>query len=398
MNFNNALCVDLGLTSDNVEKNVLILGNTEGFFGNVYKKELVLDETNADTVSSNLVYLIQEYQAGSHIVVIGTDKLIKNYYTPLFKWIGKATQKEHTWKSVNINKYAKKHNISEENVNKCYVNILQEINNRRMKYNTIIMNPPYDGNLHLKILEESIRNLDNERSICVNLSPSRWIQDPLASYKSGSDMNHFENTICRHIYDYKNIPAEKAQKIFNADIWTDLGIYYCNKAGGYDYKSISKSEDSEFLEKVILPVVKGSSDSISNHLTPMGVCKFDTPFVRVSNLHGHQGKKDFYEFMTPQESVAFSKESSTCSRTINFGTEQEAKNFFKIIHNPFMKYLCYLTKGDMNVPWRWAPYIGAFKNPRTGEMGYNSEWTAEDLCNFYNLSEESTKRVINYGV
>ena len=52
-----------------------------------------------------------------------------------------------------------------------------------MNFDHIIMNPPYDKNLHLKILQEAIKHSDD----VVNLSPIRWLQDPLAEYKKNSD-------------------------------------------------------------------------------------------------------------------------------------------------------------------------------------------------------------------
>ena len=56
-----------------------------------------------------------------------------------------------------------------------------------MKFDHIIMNPPYCRNLHLKILNEAIHHSDD----VVNLSPIRWLQDPLAEYKRNSDFKRF---------------------------------------------------------------------------------------------------------------------------------------------------------------------------------------------------------------
>ena len=39
-----------------------------------------------------------------------------------------------------------------------------------MKFDHVIMNPPYHRNLHLKILNEAINHSDD----IVNLSPIRW--------------------------------------------------------------------------------------------------------------------------------------------------------------------------------------------------------------------------------
>ena len=58
-----------------------------------------------------------------------------------------------------------------------------------MNFDHIIMNPPYDKNLHLKILQEAMRHSDD----VVNLSPIRWLQDPLVEYKKSSDWFRFED-------------------------------------------------------------------------------------------------------------------------------------------------------------------------------------------------------------
>ena len=68
-----------------------------------------------------------------------------------------------------------------------------------MKFDCIIMNPPYKRNLHLKILAEAITHLKDETSKCVNLSPVRWLQDPLAKYKKNSDWHRFQESVSKHI-------------------------------------------------------------------------------------------------------------------------------------------------------------------------------------------------------
>ena len=80
------------------------------------------------------------------------------------------------------------------------------------KFDVAIMNPPYDGNLHLKILEKVI-------PLCkqiINISPVRWLQDPFAPYNNKSDYCKFEKTISQKIESLNIISAKKASTIFNA--------------------------------------------------------------------------------------------------------------------------------------------------------------------------------------
>ena len=57
-------------------------------------------------------------------------------------------------------------------------------NNMKIKANLDIMNPPYDGNLHLKILDMV---LSTNSDCVINISPIRWLEDVFAVDKKNSD-------------------------------------------------------------------------------------------------------------------------------------------------------------------------------------------------------------------
>ena len=97
------------------------------------------------------------------------------------------------------------------------------------KFDIAIMNPPYDGNLHLKILEKVIPIANK----VINISPIRWLQDPLAKYKKNSDYIEFENSISKKIDDIEIVKSEVANKLFNIS-FGDLGIYKISN-GGFKY-------------------------------------------------------------------------------------------------------------------------------------------------------------------
>lgn len=108
-----------------------------------------------------------------------------------------------------------------------------------MKFDCIIMNPPYDRNLHLKILAEAITLLKDDDSKVVNLSPVRWLQDPLMLQKSKSDYHRFEKSILNHIKQIYVIDKIDAQRLFESTVMgADLGIYCCGSNGGFDSTSL----------------------------------------------------------------------------------------------------------------------------------------------------------------
>lgn len=94
-------------------------------------------------------------------------------------------------------------------------NIIKGLN---MKFDCIVMNPPYQRNLHLKILAEAIKHLKDEKSVCVNLSPVRWLQDPLMLQKSKSDYHRFEKSILNHVKQIDVIDKIDAQRLFESTV------------------------------------------------------------------------------------------------------------------------------------------------------------------------------------
>lgn len=241
-----------------------------------------------------------------------------------------------------------------------------------MKFDHIIMNPPYSRNLHLKILNEAICYSDD----IVNLSPIRWLQDPLAERKRNSDWKKFEN-IRYKIDSIHVIYSADAQRMFNAGMWMDLGVYHLSKNGGFDSKALWKH--TWFVNKVINNV----KDSISDHLTQTGICDFQTPYIKVSELHGHQGNKDFYDFVSPSVEVAKSTKVSCGHHTANFATEEESINFFNSLHTKFYRFINKCIKFDMNVPWECAPWLADYTHP----------WTDEMLYEYFNLTDEEIKEI-----
>ena len=98
-----------------------------------------------------------------------------------------------------------------------------------MKFDYIIQNPPYKRGLHLKILAEAIKHLEDEKSVCVNLSPSQYLQDPLAKIKKSSDYTRFKDSVSKYIFAFELYKKQEMSKAFNIAVNTDLAIYVCNK-------------------------------------------------------------------------------------------------------------------------------------------------------------------------
>ena len=91
-----------------------------------------------------------------------------------------------------------------------------------MKYfDKIIMNPPYDRSLHLKIL----RLVMNKADEVVNLSPIRWLQGPLAEMKGNrAGYGRFAD-IRSKITSLEVVSASQMRKLFGSEEKEEGGRY-----------------------------------------------------------------------------------------------------------------------------------------------------------------------------
>ena len=303
-----------------------------------------------------------------------------------------------------------------ENDDEDLYNIIQELN---MKFDCIIMNPPYQKNLHLKILAEAIKHLKDDNSVCVNLSPVRWLQDPLAQYKKHCDYKRFEESISKHTETLEVITAKKANDLFNITNFTDIGIYvtrnYQIKKFNYkDFNELKFAKCKTIINKILSYVISNEIHTYNYHLTTND----DGYRVVLSLITGQRGEQDYKNFyICACRSEIFKdgvdintnkKYADICGGikrakagqagkelklgiTINFKTENEAKNFIKYCKLNCMTFCGMITKNDMHPQFKFLPFLGDAINPRTGLKGYEGEWTDDDLYKFFNITPDEQK-------
>ena len=259
-----------------------------------------------------------------------------------------------------------------------------------MKFDCIIQNPPYVRNLHLKILAEAIKHLKDEKSVCVNLSPVRWLQDPLAIHKTASDYKKFENTISKHIQSLDLFDAKLAQQMFNSAQYENLGIYTCNLDGGYDYTKMMKFNcqvKQKVFDNVILPTYLGKMKSLSDIRTVEGNPDFSRFYVILPMGHGHVGSADYYDLISPKKELArrtnvkHNGNIGTGLGTANFDTDVEAENFRLSLGTTFVKFCVSLVKTNIRNPYWAIPLMHDYIEP----------WTDERFYKFFNITPEEQK-------
>lgn len=288
-----------------------------------------------------------------------------------------------------------------------------------MKFDNIIMNPPYKRNLHLKILEKAIEHLKDDDSVCVNLSPVRWLQDPLAQYKKHTDYKRYENSISKHIETLDVIDTKQANELFQINNFTDLGIYVvraqqCNLFNYKEFNELKFIACKSIIDKILSYVTASEKNTYAYYITN-NTEGYRVALSMITGQRGEQHLKRFYEcacrneiFKNGIDVISNKKYIDICGgikrakakqasktleleNTINFNTQHEAENFIKYCKLSCMTFCGIITKNDMNPQFKFLPWLGNAINPRTGLKGYESEWTNEDFYTYFNITPDEQK-------
>ena len=258
----------------------------------------------------------------------------------------------------------------------------------------IIMNPPYSGNLHLKILSHLI-SMYSDAEI-VNLSPIRWLQDPLAEYKKNSDYKKFED-IRKKIESLDVVPMKDACDMFGVPFMMDLGIYHITQKGGFDTSCFENSVINKVEEKLtqtlsdvaeenkidgwrcriqkISPVPSNRMNSSSGQARQNTLCHHSLDWVYKDGKT--KDGKLWNRNVLPGAGKSFD-DGEKIPVSIKFDTEEEAYNFQSYTKTKLFKYIYSKMKIDQNVPLKYLPFMPI----------YTHHWNDEMLYEYFELNEE----------
>ena len=293
-------------------------------------------------------------------------------------------------KYINFNDYKKK--------GLYYIFLQNILKEHSMKINKVLMNPPYDGSLHLEVLEATLKAVKETNTECevVSVQPARWLEDPLAEYKQGSDYKKYKQTLIDNISKLQLVDATTACKAFNIMNSTDLAIYTFNttmteiKITAQDNlinKLYSKISTMTTLhDKLDQNVVDGFRCEVKKLTSGTGghnLGDYDSSKVADVNIvwgpYTDGYTKDGNFFTAGRQKNQFTKDYF--ANSIKFNSLDLANNFYLSCNTNFYRRLIHLFKWDVNVPLRFLPYM----------EDYSKVWTDEDYCKFFDLTEEESE-------
>ena len=300
------------------------------------------------------------------------------------------TNKNVIIKYINFNDYKKK--------GLYYIFLQNVLKEHNMKINKVLMNPPYDGSLHLEVLEATLKASRETNAECevVSVQPARWLEDPLAEYKQGTDYKKYKQPLIDNISKLQLVDATTACKAFNIMNSTDLAIYTFNTT----YTEIKITVQDNLINKLYnkISTMTTLHDKLDQNVVDGFRCEvkkltsgtgghnlgdYDSSKVADVNIvwgpYTDGYTKDGNFFTAGRQKNQFTKDYF--ANSIKFNSLDLANNFYLSCNTNFYRRLIHLFKWDVNVPLRFLPYM----------EDYSKVWTDEDYCKFFDLTKEESE-------
>lgn len=259
------------------------------------------------------------------------------------------------------------------------------------KFDVAIMNPPYDGNLHLKILEKIIPIADK----VVNISPIDWLMNPYG----GSVYNQYKNLKFNSIENVgliKNIFDGLDRSTYTG------GIYTIDKNANitpdkFLYKFISTDFINYIDEKILSSIIKKTidCDNLENHIVSGEIDNKTKYTIVMPKLVGNPGEKTyklyvkgsrwdkiFYKGLYKGKTASETKKklknvkNYTIFDYIEFDTKNEAENWIKSGETNFIKFMQIIQSVDANRRCSHTPYMD----------DYTQSWTDKRFCEYFGIT------------
>lgn len=260
------------------------------------------------------------------------------------------------------------------------------------------MNPPYARSLHLKFLEKTIKISDN----VISIQPTRWLEEKVGRYKKNSAYNKYKESIAKYIKDLEIITSEESEKKFAATFSFNLGIYLCDKNGGYD---IDKLTHNDIVNKVF----EKMDDNIGEHIefsepkksivVSLIVCTKHKGY-KVIDLYFQNYDYDRYIYDADgkrlDNGLTFKQNREKTARgnikvrgeqtNIKFNNADECINFFNYTRTYLFRYIFNQITSDVHVQAKFLPFMKDYSRP----------WTNERLYNYFNITNKEQKYIEEY--
>lgn len=230
----------------------------------------------------------------------------------------------------------------------------------------IIMNPPYSGSLHLKILREAMKHSND----IVNLSPANFLENAgfYAGWNKPYEGAPLVDSVLEHTESIEIIPHRLANDYFGLGNQIGcLGVYHCSsKAGGISINDYFSELDIKLSIKTY-------------NLKPSLWSKY---VRKNSSIKHYVNVYKWHEDNIPENCIIVPNGNGNNSYVIPFSSEEECANFRSSFKTKIMRYIIGKLK-EINPAH--LPYLGDYTHP----------WTDDMLYKYFGLTDDEIKTIEN---
>ena len=267
-------------------------------------------------------------------------------------------------------------NIEDVDGNSYYdVNDFLEMNNKEIldmndnkKWDIVLMNPPYDKNLHIKFMKKCLDIIDENYGNLIYIGPDNWLINKYAYAEKSNIKNKTRDKYCKYIDSIETFTADEFNQYFSTSNWFGVSIFKMNyNAKGIDPKQF---ESNDKLIKKIIQIIQEKFTSLRSHFTKRSNEKYFVPVRRTNHGYLNWVEKD--------------QSKNKAKDGILFNSENEMNNFIDSFDTWLYKFLnCTDWLGSENSAD--VPYLN----------DYSEKWTNEKLYKIFNISKDEQKFIEN---
>ena len=257
------------------------------------------------------------------------------------------------------------------------------------KFSFCIMNPPYDGELHIKFLEKVI-NISN---YIVNISPIDWLLRTPNYFKKNSQFYKYFDEIKDYCTGIETFNILENFGLFNgARISNILAIQTYNtfKKTNYLTDITINSPEAKICEKIFK---YAKNENIDMYLEKDKKYGYRVKFGRIGG--GNWTARKPHTLITFKEVIIdgklsngdphwkiasinqYTKKTDTMAESLLFYSKEDAQNFIDIYNNTkLMKYYLAFMHQDMHIHPEYLPYFS----------GDKLKYRDKELCKLFNIS------------
>ena len=237
-----------------------------------------------------------------------------------------------------------------------------------MKFDCIVMNPPYQRGLHIKILDEAIKHVKNTGSV-ISLQPIVKWQSLLFDSSLPVD-----NTCVLDRYT-----MDESSKLFNSHQRCDLGLVSIGKTSCTLVNNIGTLQKMKTKLKQAISVAGLLVDKLEDVYKD-----FPVNFGYGCTIAGHGGHgKACYRLTGMDEAKATRREEIGHCARYNAKDVKEQHLMYSFYTNQLIRFIA-KEFGFGGIPYKIIPFATGFVD-ENGKTPLDEEWTFEKLTKWFDL-------------